>query len=488
MQTDQAQVVLRSRQGLEAVDLGFRMAREWWRPLALTWLVFVLPFAAALVLALRHHPFWTLLLLWWLRPVFDRVPLHVLGRALFGERTGIFDVARALPSLLRSGLGTSLFVQRLSPARSFLLPVLQLEGLRGTARRERCAALTRRDMGSAVALHAAGAYFNAILMSGLLLGLSLLVPDEVAWNVFELFVPFFDDGVDGASQALVPALYLVGISVIEPLLVSCGFALYVNRRVFLEGWDIDLAFRQLTRRVEQGRRSPLPVRAAAVGALALALAPLANAEPACEPDDPASAGRCVGAVLAGDDFGTTKQVSMWLPKEGGSLDWSVPGLSWLPNALAFGAELGLWTALAALLVTGVVLAARRGRELRAPGTLPEAARDTLGPELDLGSLPDDVVGAARGCWERGASIEALSLLYRGALLRLTERGELRIPESATEFECVRLVRRSADAETAAVFRDVTDAWVGARYAAEPPPASRFEELCGRFQPVFGAGA
>ena len=49
MRTDRVQVALRSREGLEAVDLGFRMVREWWRPLAATWLLFVLPFGAALV-------------------------------------------------------------------------------------------------------------------------------------------------------------------------------------------------------------------------------------------------------------------------------------------------------------------------------------------------------------------------------------------------------------------------------------------------------
>ncbi len=488
MRTDQARVALRARQGLEAVDLGFRMVREWWRPLALTWLVFVLPFGAALVLTLRHHPYWALLLLWWLRPVFDRVPLHVLSRALFGERTSLLDVARALPSLLRSGLGTSLFVLRLSPLRTFVLPVLQLEGLRGGARRERCAALARRDIGSAMGLHVMGAHFNAVLLLGMVLGLELLVPEEVAWNVLELFVPLFGDAAQDQSRALVPSLYLIGISAVEPVLVAGGFALYVNRRVYLEGWDIDLAFRRLARRAEEGRRAPLRVHAAALAALALALAPPANGEEPCEPEDPASAAPCVASVLAEDAFGTTREIEMWLPREGGSGGWSLPGLDWVPSALAFGAELALWTGLAALAVTILVVAARRRHDLRSPETPgPAAAPVLFGLDLDPRSLPDDVVAAARACWARGAPIEALSLLYRGALCHLCERGELAIPESATEFECVRLVSRSTDGETAGLFGDLTDAWVAARYAAAPPPTAGFEALCARFQPVFGAG-
>ena len=43
MQTDHARVTLRSRGALEAVDLGYRMARECWRPLVASWLVFVVP-------------------------------------------------------------------------------------------------------------------------------------------------------------------------------------------------------------------------------------------------------------------------------------------------------------------------------------------------------------------------------------------------------------------------------------------------------------
>lgn len=491
MRTDRTQVVLRGREGLEAVDLGFRMARAWWRPLLTTWVVLVLPFLFALVLALRHHPWWALFLLWWLRPAFDRVPLFVLGRALFGEPTTLSDAAAAFPSLLRSGLGTSLFVQRLPPARAFLLPVLQLEGLRGAARRARCSALARRDTGAAMALHAATAHFNAVLIVGLLLGAQLLVPREMAWDVLELFLPYVGDAGADPGQALVPALYVVGISLVEPLLVAGGFALYVNRRVYLEGWDIDLAFRRLTRRVETERRASSPVNAAAVAGLALAIfhAAPAHADDACAAGDPATAARCIESVLGNGEFGALEDRWMWLPRDfTGNLP--LPALEWLPDLLALGFELTAWSSLAVLVVALLVAAARR-MEARNPEPelpAPQAQASLFGLDLDPRSLPEDVVGTARKSWARGAAIEALSLLYRGALLDLSQDGALLIPESATELECVRLVQRRAATETASLFGDLTDAWVRARYAAEPPTREGFEALCGRFQPVFGAGA
>jgi hypothetical protein len=104
----------------------------------------------------------------------------------------------------------------------------------------------------------------------------------------------------------------------------------------------------------------------------------------------------------------------------------------------------------------------------------------MGLDLDPDSLPADVVAAARALWARGEAIAALSLLYRGALVRLGERGALRIPESATEFECLRMIRRTQAEPIARSFGSLTNAWIGARYAHRQPDAREFESLCEGF--------
>jgi hypothetical protein len=483
MQAERAQVALRPRAGLEAVDLGFRMARAWWRPLAVTWLALVVPVGAAITVALREHPFGAVAVLWWLRPVFDRVPLHVLGGRFFGEPTGLADTVRALPRLLRSGLGTSLFVQRLTPARTFLLPVLQLEGLRGAARRQRCAVLARRDAGNAAALVAAAAHFTAAVALGLLLLTEWMVPEELSWDVFERFSPFVEDAADDPGLVLIPALYFAAVCVVEPLLVAGGFALYVSRRLYLEGWDIELAFRSLG----SGRRSAGGALAAALLAAALAAPAVAGASPTqpCVGEDPRTAGRCLEAVLADPDFGSTQKTTRWLPREQG--DWSLPRLAWLPRALATLFRLAAWLAIAVCAVA-IVLAL-----LRLAGPQPRAAPRPLpsirfGLALDPHALPGEVVDAARAAWARGAAIEALSLLYRGALVRLVAGAALEIPASATELECVRLVRRTQGAACAQLFAALTRAWIEARYAHRPPADGDFEALCDGFEPTFGAVA
>ena len=87
-----------------------------------------------------------------------------------------------------------------------------------------------------------------------------------------------------------------------------------------------------------------------------------------------------------------------------------------------------------------------------------------------------------------ARSRAAGNLYRGALIRLVDDHGLAIPESATEYECVALVRARDVLEPAGVFGDLTDAWIGARYAAAPPDQEHFEVLCVRFDRAFGVAA
>jgi len=472
-----ARVVLRERTGLEAADLGFAMARAWWRPLAATWLAFALPAGCVIVWLLRDSPAWSIGLLWWLRPAFARLPLHVLSQELFGEHVTLEGTARALPRLLRSGLFTSLVTRRLSLTRTFLQPVLQLEGLRGAARNARAGVLARKETGAAAAAATVIAHLNGAFISGLLLFVQLATPKEIDWSVMSLVAG------DASVPGVLPALYLAGISVFEPLLVACGFGLYLNRRVYLEGWEIELAFRRLAARAERSARAR---RFASAAATLLALwlaAPPAHASD-CVAGDVETAGACVHEILSSGDFGKQTTELRWLPKtferkpDAGALD-----LAWLAPIVRFVAEsarvlmvVALAVGIAALLF--VLRGVRWDRQRdRAPTPLP---RTFLGLDLDPASLPEDVAGSARRLWHAGDRVGALSLLYRAALVRLGARGALEIPASATEFECVRAVRSTQPEPVASAFGRLTGSWIRTRYAHTPPTDEEFLELCAHF--------
>ena len=191
-------------------------------------------------------------LVWWLKPFYDRALVLVLSRAVFGEATGAGDVARALPGFFRTGLVRGLTWGRFDPSRSFTLPVWQLEGLRGAARRRRSALLRKGGRQRAVWLTTACIHMEVLLMFAGIALFFMVLPEGVGPS-FDLSV--FSWIETPAGEVLVDLSYLVALSLIEPLYVASGFTLYLNRRTELEGWDIEIAFRQLAARRASAREA-----------------------------------------------------------------------------------------------------------------------------------------------------------------------------------------------------------------------------------------
>jgi hypothetical protein len=128
MNLDKLQVNACIRSGWQALDLGYLMARAWYRPLGIASLMPMLPLALVLLALFHDSPFWALLLLWWLKPVWERLPLFIASRMLFGEAPGIWSSMKSLP--LKDLLPWLLW-RRFSTQRAFDNPVTVLEALKG---------------------------------------------------------------------------------------------------------------------------------------------------------------------------------------------------------------------------------------------------------------------------------------------------------------------------------------------------------------------
>ncbi|HET7198127.1 MAG TPA: hypothetical protein VFI86_05635, partial [Burkholderiales bacterium] len=247
MQPADIAVELRPRSAWEAMDLGLAMLQRWWRALLLPHAIVLgtVALAASALAAALGRPGIAFVLLWWLKPLYDRVLLHVLSRAVFGE----LQRARAVLGAPRAWLGSGLvpyLLLRLWPdmARSFRLPVRQLEGNRGRAARERQSVLGRRTGASAVWLTIVCMNFEAVLYWSLLLVATLLLPAK-AYEARDFFAPFTEAGAWSWTHVLA---YAATVFVVEPFYVAGGFALYLNRRTLLEGWDLEVALRRLAER------------------------------------------------------------------------------------------------------------------------------------------------------------------------------------------------------------------------------------------------
>ncbi|MDE2037333.1 MAG: DUF4129 domain-containing protein, partial [Pseudomonas sp.] len=170
MRLSDASVVIRPRTSWEAMDLGILLAREHRLLLMSSWAIVTLPVFALFSVLLWNHPTTALLLFWWLKPAFDRLPLYILSKALFGETPSLKQALRQSPRLLKGQLLASLTWRRFSLSRSFEMPVVQLEGLQGQARQQRLGVLQQRNAGAARWLTLIGVHLEIALWFGLMAG------------------------------------------------------------------------------------------------------------------------------------------------------------------------------------------------------------------------------------------------------------------------------------------------------------------------------
>ncbi len=240
MQIDALALQLRPRPMFEAADLGVRLvqvhARSVWRCYAPLWAVFTV-IALSTVEIASWLPW---LVIFCAKPWLDRTLLHVFSRAAFGEETRWADVWRAQRQVWWSGLLSTLILQRLSAWRSYTQPVRQLEGQSGGALRKRARQVLAGKRGAAFGMHLCFAHFEALLMGGFYALGVWLTPGDGHLSLFRWMT-----GSQDLTASLVAAVaYALAVLLLEPFYVASGFAMYLNRRVELEAWDIEREFRR----------------------------------------------------------------------------------------------------------------------------------------------------------------------------------------------------------------------------------------------------
>lgn len=508
MRVEDLAIALRPRQGWEAVDLGFRMAAHWARPVWSAFLVVYLPFAAVLLFAFRDHPWAASLLLWWLLPAFDRFVLFVLARRVFGVPAGAAEALGDARTLLGRGLWRLLLLRPFMWSRSFLDAVQVLEGQRGADAARRRAVLGRRFGGHAMglALTCLG-FVLAVSLSGLFV-VELLMP---AGQVGQIGA---DSGVDRYWPMQLALFFALGLALIEPCFVAAGFALYLVRRTALEGWDVELSLRRAN-----AARAPsiavlalfgLALLAAQAQAPAMASAaeskssvsatgnrihkggaeahrsPITPPEPL---DTPARA--AAQTVVAHADFGGKQPVKRWRLMSWGKQDERAELPDWamaLGEWLAVGLRALAWVLLAMLLVGVIWALHRQFRGRAADSAAPPPPRVLFGLAIAPDSLPDDLVAAALAALDAGRMREAVSLLYRGALSHLVHGRGLRIAAAATEGDVLRTAEPLLPPAAAAHFRRLLAAWLEIAYAHRPRPDAEIRALCAAHGPLFPSAA
>jgi hypothetical protein len=521
MQIDQLRVDVRPRPHFQGLDLGFAVLRahaaDTWR----AWLALWLP-AGLFALLLNwlvpgYGNLWPILL-WWCRPLFERAPLYVLSRQVFGENVSWLDALRAWPRQLGGGWFRMLTWWRLlMPGRGLHQPVWQLEHARGATATARRRAIARDRTGAAAAwFGVACAHFEFVLEFGFMAFVALCVPGNTSMNPIWLLLPSSEISPLLQSSILI-ASYWLAAGIVGPIYVACCFTLYLNRRAALEAWDIELVLRQIRPPVHGTRGAVQPVLVAALCVLAAAALGgfpvparadealscpkpdfVREREPNRRPPQDAAQARLraeLDQVYEHADLRRYECQEVWRLRDPGKTETKPKPKSRhskTPRDLSQLASI-MEAILVCAAIGAVAWLLYRYRD-KWPSLKREpkvrAATEVGGLDIRPDSLPEDVPAAARALWAQGQRRGALALLYRATLSRLVSQDGLQVHSGATEGDCLQLVRQASHAERLNPDRlriavDGTNLWLSGAYADRWPAGPAFEDYCADWESEFG---
>lgn len=517
MRLEQLTVRLRARSAWEAVELGMALVRRHaaaiWKP----WLLITLPvFALLNAAAWAFDLFWlAALLMWWLKPVFDRIPLYVVSRAVFGSAPGVRETLRAQARWGWAPMPHYLSWRRFSPVRSLYLPIDLLEGVDRERLRQRRSVLGGMAYGNAALLTLVCLHFESALILGCLVAVVMYLPVSYLPDSFQAAWALIGEQPAAWIKLTWNAFLWLAISIVEPFFVGAGFGLYLNRRTQIEAWDVEIAFRKLRARLaaaaspllllvllssatdtvwaQERDASPLPASSTETEERPIPpILPQVFGEQRVDDSrfrkaadqayrDPLLSGKRTQTTWERKNAKEEKE-----PERRDLPEW----LKSIVGIFALLGEWGLWLLVGLLVV--VLLATMRywlpwmrgGFKRSAVHSVEVETEALLVPEL----LPDNVPAAARRLWREGKPRHALALLYRASVESMSARANTVLPPGATEAECLRASRRMPDADDRSLFARMVRVWQYAAYAQRLPAEDEFETLLGQLQQRYGWAA
>jgi len=242
VQTDR--IILRPRSPGEAIELGLHLTRANWSTQVGLSLLILIPIALVGLLLSQWFAPALLLALVWFKPTLDRALLHQLSNDLLGRAKGASTVLGEWRGWWRGGHLVTLLWHRFNPSRSAILPVWQLERLKGRGRNQRVRALSHNGRGSGASL----SFLASLVEISILCSIGTLVwsltPEH--WTDGMRFLDWLTVTADSELIWRLFALtYLPVIVLVEPFYVGGGFGLYLNQRSRLEGWDLEPRLRAI---------------------------------------------------------------------------------------------------------------------------------------------------------------------------------------------------------------------------------------------------
>ncbi len=440
------------------------------------------------------------------------------SRNLFGESVSVGEVLLALPKLYKTECLQWLTFRRLSPTRSFDMPLTVLELLKAKQRSARQSVLHRNHSTAATWLSIVAVHFESIIAIALVSLVILMIPETIEIDYFGILLEA--EGMAVWAQGI---LCYVAMALVGPFYATSGFALYVSRRIDLEAWDVEIRFRHLAASVE--RKSVKGSKKILVSfLLSLVLITgfsLPSDSVRANPEKPSTLALddstaaekntkvVIINILKGSDFHRMEAVSGWRLKDFSSADEEkgnrIP--DWLKALIEFfdsrdEGDNGYTSLIASVLkytlwggfIVVLLWLAYRYRETigkyarsysSKPGGLDEDVTTVMfGLDVRRESLPEDVPSEVRLLWEKGQHRESVGLLYGALLTGLIHQHGFVFSDGYTEGECVSIVESRGSSDLSLYTRRLTECWQNIAYGHVTPSESDVAELCSEWEAMF----
>ncbi len=515
----------KKRSPWQAIDLGFKLTRLWFKPLFLLYALPFYTFSAIITLLLHNHLLWALLTIWWMKPIFERAPLVYASRALFGEKPSTRKILKSWIKTNAFSWFQGLTRHRLSFTRSFDLPVTVLEQLKQSQRSKRIHLLHNKGGSEAIALTLLCFWCGFSIYLAVFSLIDLLIPEPVA-NTLMLWSKLDLSNVNYVT-------YLVSIIIvplIEPFFICSGFMLYINRRMELEAWDIEISFRNILNKEKYQNVKPFnttPLVLCFLLSISLVTSnPIQAQEEQSTINNPPTkhtskeiSKENIEKVFTTDDFSKTVEVTQWRLKNR-NIEKSDQKSSenlldriyrWLKSLmeksetapsqnkstitqffdnLSIVIKALLIVAIMAVIVTFVLRYKQNfaylmhGRKLKPKQDRAIPVETLFGLQVSEESLPQDIPKEVLTLYRQQKHRSAISLLYRACLSKLITDKNIIFSESYTEGECLAMVQSNEDKQLANYIKDVTQLWMNLAYGHISPAEDEVKVLCERWLGVF----
>lgn len=236
MQLHNLIIETRLRTAWSSIDLGVVLGRMFWFRAFFLYLLIALPVFALTRLIDDAYTVLPYLILWWCKPLFERPILFFMSRELFSQGTSFSQTLLHFREWFFSGLGWILSIRRLSVSRGMYAPITLLEKPTSGKYSQRASVLGNKFSSESMWLTVVLFHVEQIFSISLLLLFYIFFPDHI-----DVSLAWLNELRE--NNAYLDAGFLLVMASVAPFYVASGFMLYISRRVELEGWDIEICFR-----------------------------------------------------------------------------------------------------------------------------------------------------------------------------------------------------------------------------------------------------